>query len=184
MLLVGALGSSACIWWMSSIDNFTPKEDLSVMLAAWGGFVGLFPPVFLTDEVEVLDPRDGIYGGALAVVCLVIPLVLVPSITHTAVSEFTDRAVDAQRQNLREDRPVVREVAAALADDYRQRGATPAEAQELAGVALGASVKIQSAARGVSHGLRFLSLTMAVFGGVIALLRWLAPSPTIHPVTR
>jgi MFS family permease len=184
LLLVGALGSAACIWWMSSIDNFTPKEDLSLMLAVWGGFVGLFPPVFLTDEVEVLDPRDMLYSGALAVVCLVVPLVLVPMITQTAVSEWTDRAVDVQRQNLREERPAVRDAAAVLADDYRQRGVTPAEAQQLAGVALGASVKLESAARGVSDGLRVLSLTTGALGLVVGLLRWWAPSPAIRTVTR
>jgi MFS family permease len=183
-LLVGALGSAACIWWMSAADNFTSKEELSVMLAVWGGFVGLFPPVFLTDEVEVLDPRDMIYGGALAIVCLVVPLVLVPMTTQTAVSEWTDRAVDVQRQNLREERPAVRDAAAALADDYRQRGATPAEAQQLAGVVLGAYAKLEATARGVSGGLQFLSITMALFGGAVGLLRWLAPSPVIHPVTR
>src|SRR5262245_29761564 len=183
MLLVGALGSSACVWWMSSVDNFTSKEDLSLMLAVWGGFVGLFPPVFLTDEVEVLDQRDMLYAGALSIVCLLVLLVLVPLMTQTAVSEWTDRAVDVQRQNLREERPVVRDAAAALADDYRQRGATPGEAQELAGVVLGASVKLQSTARGVSDGLRFLSITNGILGLVVALLRWLAPSPPLRKVT-
>jgi MFS family permease len=184
MLLVGGVGSAACVWWMSSIDNFTPKEDLSLMLAVWGGFVGLLPPVFLTDEVEVLDPRDLVYAGALAVVCVVLPLVLVPTATQTAVAEWTDRAVDAQRLTLREERPAVRHAAAALADDYHQRGATPGEAQELAGVVLGASVKVESAARGVSGGLRFLSLTTGILGLVVGLLRWWAPSPPLRKVTR
>jgi MFS transporter, DHA2 family, multidrug resistance protein len=184
LLLVGALGSAACVWWMSSTDNFTPKEDLSLMLAVWGGFVGLLPPVFLTDEVEVLDPRDVLYAGALAAVCLVVPLVLVPTATQTAVSEWTDRAVDVQRQNLREERPAVRDAAAAVADDYRQRGATPAEAQQLAGVALGASVKLESTARGVSGGLRFLSLTTGALGLAIGLVRWLAPGQPMRMVTR
>jgi MFS family permease len=183
LLLVGAIGSSTCVWWMSSVDNFTPKEDLSLMLAVWGGFVGLLPPVFLTDEVEVLDPRDLLYGGALAAVCLVVPLVLVPTATQTAVSEWTDRAADAQRQSLREERPAVRDAAAAVADDYRQRGATPGEAQQLAGVVLGASAKVESAARGVSDGLRFLSLTTGIFGLVVGLLRWLAPSPPVRTIT-
>ncbi len=183
LLFAAALGSSACVWWMSSIDNFTSKEDLSLMLAVWGGFVGLFPPVFLTDEVEVIDPRDMLYAGGLAIVCLVIPLVLVPSATQTAVSEWTDRAVDVQRQNLREERPAVRDAAAEIADDYRQRGATPAEAQQLAGVVLGASVKLESTARGLSGGLRFLSLTTGVLGLVLGLLRWLAPSPPLRRVT-
>src|SRR5262245_35374869 len=155
-LLLGALGSAACVWWMSSVDNFTSKGELSLMLAVWGGFVGLFPPVFLTDEVEVLDPRDMLYGGALAIVCLVVPLVLVPTMTQTAVSEWTDRALDVQRQNLRPERPAVQDAATAVPDDYWQRWSTPAEAQQHAGVALGASVKLESTARGVSDGLRFL----------------------------
>ena len=54
------------------IDNFTPREELSLMLAVWGGFVGFFPPVFLTDEVEVLDPRNAVYGGGLGIMCLII----------------------------------------------------------------------------------------------------------------
>jgi hypothetical protein len=33
LLLVGAVGSAGCVWWMSAIDNFTPKVDLSLMLA-------------------------------------------------------------------------------------------------------------------------------------------------------
>ncbi|MDB5309302.1 MAG: putative transrane efflux protein [Gemmataceae bacterium] len=183
-LFVGALGSSACVWWMSSVDNFTSKEDLSLMLAVWGGFVGLLPPVFLTDEVEVLDPRDALYVGALAIVCLVIPLILVPTLAQTTVSEWTDRAEDAQRQNLREERPAVRDAAAAVADDYRQRGATPAEAQELAGVALGAYVKVESAARGVQSGLRFLSLVTGGLGLAVGLVRWLAPGIPLRKVTR
>jgi hypothetical protein len=184
MLLIGALGSSACIWWLSSVDNFTSKEDLSLMLAVWGVFIGLLPPVFLTDEVEVLDSRDVLYAGALGVVCLIVPLVLVPTTTQTAVSEWTDRAVDVQRQNLREERPVVRDTAAAVADDYRQRGASPAEAQQLAGVVLGAYVKLESTARGVSDGLRFLSLTTGTLGLVIGLLRWIVPSQPLRTVTR
>jgi MFS transporter, DHA2 family, multidrug resistance protein len=184
MLLVGALGSAACIWWLSSADNFTSKEDLSLRLAVWGGFVGLLQPVFLTDEVEVLDPRDLLYAGALAVVCIVIPLVLVPTATQTAVAEWTDRAFDVQRLTLREDRPPVRDAAVALADDYRQRGVSPGDAQELAGVALGAAVKLQSTARGVSGGLRFLSLTIGGLGLVVGLLRWLAPSLPLRMVTR
>jgi MFS transporter, DHA2 family, multidrug resistance protein len=184
LLLVGALGSSAYIWCLSSVDNFTPKEDLSLMVAVWGGFLGLLPPVFLTDEVEVLDPRDLVYAGALAVVCVVVPLVLVPTATQTVVSEWTDHAVDAQRLSLREERPAAQDAAAALADDYRQRGATAGEAQELAGVVLGASVKLESTARGVSGGLRFLSVTTGLLGLVVGLLRWWAPSPPLRMVTR
>jgi drug/metabolite transporter superfamily protein YnfA len=54
-LVVGVVGTAACVWWLSSVDNFTPKEHLILMLACWGAFLGLVPPVFLTDEIEGLD---------------------------------------------------------------------------------------------------------------------------------
>src|SRR5262249_12674628 len=38
LLLAAALGSSVCVWWMSSVDNFTSKGELALMLAVWGGF--------------------------------------------------------------------------------------------------------------------------------------------------
>ena len=61
-LLVGVVGGAASLWWLSSLDNFTAKEWIAAMLACWGAFLGLFPPVFLTDEIEGLDPRDALYG--------------------------------------------------------------------------------------------------------------------------
>jgi hypothetical protein len=183
-LLVGSVGSSVCIWWMSSADNFTSKAELSLMLAVWGAFIGLFPPVFLADEVETLDQRDALYAGGLAIVCLVIPIVLVPSMAQTTVAVWTDRAIEAQRQNLREERPSVRDAAAAVADDYMQRGATPAEAQQYAAVVLAATVKLEAAAHGVRSGLRFLSLITGVLGCVIGLLRLLAPAAPLRTISR
>src|SRR5262245_54146337 len=59
----------------------------------------------VSDEVGAEpDPRDALYAGGLSIVCLVIPLLMVPLLTQTIVSEWTDRAVEAQRHNLREER--------------------------------------------------------------------------------
>lgn len=77
----------------------------------------------------------------------------------------------------------MREAATVIADDYRQRGATPAEAQQYAGVVLGASVKSQSAAHGVRSGLRFLSLTTGVLGLIIGSIRLLAPGRPVRTIT-
>src|SRR5262249_36091226 len=63
-LVVGVVGTAACTWWLSSLDNFTPKEHVALILACWGAFLGLIPPVFLTDEIEGVSPRDGLYAGA------------------------------------------------------------------------------------------------------------------------
>ena len=64
-------------------------------------FVGLLPPVFLQDEVEELDPRDKQFASVLAVICLIVPIVVVPTMTSTVVSEWADRGADAQAFRLR-----------------------------------------------------------------------------------
>ena len=96
----------------------------------------------------------------------------IPSIT--AGHELTDETLK---------RPAVRDAAAVVADDYRQRGATPRRPATRRR-ALGASVKLESTARGVSGGLRFLSLTTGVLGLVVGLFRWWAPGPPLRRVTR
>src|SRR5262249_45536641 len=121
-LFVGVVGCAACLWWMSYADNFTSKSQVALMIGIWGLFVGLFPPAFLQDEVEGLDRRDSLYGGAVAVVFLIVPIVVIPTMTGTVVSAWADRAADAQRLNLRENDPALQDSSARIADYYRQRG--------------------------------------------------------------
>jgi hypothetical protein len=138
--------------------------------------------VFLTDEVEGLDPKDALYAGALAIVCLVTTLLIVPIVTSTTISAWSDRALDSQRLNLREDRAPVREAGARLADAYRQRGVSGPDQGALTGAVLGASVKAESVARGIQDGLKFLSLVMLGLGLPLTILLLLlaaeaAPDP-------
>jgi MFS family permease len=174
-LLVGVVGSASAIWWLSGIDNFTPKGHVALGLACWGLFLGLFPPVFLTDEVEAVERQDMIYGGAVAVVFLVLPLLIVPIATSTAISTWTDRALDSERLNIREERVAVHEAQAAVADDYRQRGVAGPELASMTGTTLGTFVHIESVARGFQDGLKFLSITMLGIGLPLAALRAVTP---------
>ena len=104
-----------------------------------------------------------------------LPLPVVPIATGTAVSAWTDRALDSQRLNLREERVAVREAQARVADDYRQRGVAGPELSAMTGTALGAFAKAESVARGFQDGLEFLSLTMLGIGLPLAALRFFAP---------
>ena len=92
-LFVGVLGSSACLWWLSYLDNFTAKEHTALVLACWGAFIGLFPPVFLCDEVEGVSPKDMLYAGSLAAVGLIVPLLTLPTMTGTVIKAWSDRAL-------------------------------------------------------------------------------------------
>ncbi|MBV8267148.1 MAG: MFS transporter, partial [Planctomycetaceae bacterium] len=169
-LIVGMLGSAACVWWLSSIDNFTAKGRVAAMLACWGTFLGLIPPVFLTDEIEGLDPKDMLYAGALGIVGLVVPILTVPTATGTMVRAWSDRALDVYRLNLREDRPAVGEASSRVADYFRQRGLSgPALQQETSRV-LGGFATVESIAHGFRSGLRFLSLMMLGIGLTVAIL--------------
>jgi hypothetical protein len=173
-LLVGVVGTAACTWWLSSVDNFTPKEHVALMLACWGAFLGLIPPVFLTDEIEGLNPRDALYALTLSVVGLVTPIITVPTATGTVLKAWSDRAADTYRLNLSSNRPAVPEAGGRVADYYRQRGLSgPALQQETATV-LGGYAKVESIAVGFRWGLRFLSLMMLALGLAVALLLWRA----------
>jgi MFS family permease len=171
-LVVGMAGAAACVWWLSSLDNFTPKEHVALILACCGAFLGLIPPAFLIDEIEGLNPKDFLYAGALAALGLVVPIITVPTMTGTMIKAWSDRAEDSYRQNLGTNRPAVSEAAARIAAYYQQRGLSgPALQQETATV-LGGFVKLESTAFGFRMGLRFLSLTMLVLGLSVAALLW------------
>ncbi len=169
-LLIGVVGCAGCLWWMSSVDNFTGKGEVAFMICCWGLFVGLFPPAFLQDEVEGLDRRDFLYGGALAVVALIVPMVVIPTMTSTIVSAWTDRAFDAQRMNLQENRPEVEAASARIADYYRQHGVEAPDLPRMTSTVLGAFVKEEAVAHGIQSGLRFLSLTVGSIGLLVTAL--------------
>ena len=179
---VGVVGTAGCVWWLSSIDNFTPKAHIAAILALWGLFLGLLPPVFLTDEVEGPDPKDAAYAGGLSIVCLVTTLLVVPTVTSTTISAWSDRALDSQRLNLRENRPAVAQAASRLVDDYRLRGLGGPEAQQETARTLGGFAAAESVAHGFRSGLRLLSVLLLTFGLTVASLlaraaRGLRPPP-------
>jgi MFS family permease len=168
-LIIGMIGSAASVWWLSSIDNFTPKEHVPVMLACWGAFVGLIPPVFLTDEIEGVDPKDMLYAGAIGIVGLVVPIITVPTATGTVIKTWSDRALDVYRHNLRENRPAVELASARIADHFHQRGLSGAALQQETSRILGGFVTLESIAHGFRSGLRFLSLMMLTIGLAVAV---------------
>src|SRR5262249_5360565 len=149
------------------------------MVGCWGVFVGLFPPAFLQDEVEGLDRRDSSYGGALAIVVIVVALVVIPSMTSTIVSAWTDRALDAERLNLEPNRPEVEESAARVAAYYQQRGLLGAESSQMASTVLGGFVRAEAVAHGIQSGLRFLSLIVGGIGLIVTIL--LTRSDAVKP---
>ncbi len=176
-LLIGVVGCAGCLWWMSYVDNFTSKGEVALMIGCWGLFLGLFPPVFLQDEVEGLDRRDSLYAGALAVVALIVPIVIIPTMTGTIVSAWSDRAFDAQRMNLRENSPEVEAASARIADYYSQHGVEAPDLPRMTSTVLGALVKEQAAAHGIQSGLSFLSLIVGSIGLLITGLLMRSRTP-------
>jgi MFS family permease len=171
-LVVGVAGIAACEWWLSSLDDVTPKEHLALMLACWAAFLGLIPPAFLTDEIEGLNPKDFLYAGALAVVGLVVPILTIPTATGTVVKAWSDRALDTYRLNLSTNRPAVSEAGARVANYYQQRGLSGPTLQQETGTVLGTFAVAESVAFGFREGLRFLSLMTLGLGLTVAVLLW------------
>jgi hypothetical protein len=173
-LVVGVVGTAACTWWLSSVDNFTPKDHVALMLSCWGAFLGLLPPAFLTDEIEGLNPRDALYALTLSVVGLVTPIITVPTATGTMIKAWSDRAADTYRLNLSTNRPPVSEAAERVGEYYRQRGLSGPALQQETGTVLGTFATVESVAVGFQWGLRFLSLMMLALGLPVAVLLWRA----------
>jgi hypothetical protein len=136
--------------------------------------LGLIPPVFLTDEIEGLNPRDTLYALTLSVVGLITPIITVPTATGTMIKASSDAALDTYRLNLSSNRPAVPEAAAQVAEYYRQRGLSGPELQQETGTVLGTFATAESVAVGFQWGLRFLSLMMLTLGLPVALLLWRA----------
>jgi len=173
-LSVGMVGTAACAWWLSSLDNFTSKEQVALILACWGAFLGLIPPVFLTDEIEGLNPKDFLYAGALAVVGLVVPILTVPTATGTVIKAASDAALDTYRLNLSTNRPAVSEARDRIADYFQQRGLSGPDLEQQTATILGGFAKVESVAFGLRWGLRFLSLMMLGIGLTVSFLLWRA----------
>jgi MFS family permease len=180
-LIVGVVGTAACTWWLSSMDNFTPKEHIALNLTCWGAFLGLLPPAFLSDEVEALNPKDALYALTLSVVGLITPIIMVPTMTGTVIKVWSDRALDTYRLNLSGNRPAVPQAADRIGQYYRQRGLGGPAARHETSTVLGGFATLESDAVGFQSGLRFLSLMMLTLGLTAALLLWRAARHLVAP---
>jgi hypothetical protein len=134
----------------------------------------MFPPAFLTDEIEGLNPKDSLYAGTLGIVGLVVSLLTVPVATGTMVKAWSDRAEDTYRLNLSSNRPAVPKAADCVGEYYWQRGLSGRAVQQETRTVLGTFATLESNAVGFQWGLRFLSLMMLTLGLTVALLLWRA----------
>ncbi len=168
-LLTGVLGTAAAIWWLAAIDLGTDRRQLAIGVGVWGFFLGMLPASFLIDEVEGIERRDMPYAGLLAVVALVVPLVIVPSVMSSAVNSGADAAYAVQRRSVRAERPPVVDTLARATDRFAVRGDPPPTSAAGAVVTVAALVKLRSAATGVQSALATLAIFCASLGGVTAL---------------
>ena len=111
-----------------------------------------------------------LYAGAIGIIGLVVPIITVPIATGTVIKEWSDRALDVYRLNLRENRPAVELASARVADYFHQRGLSGAALQQETSMVLGGFATLESVAHGFRSGLRFLSLMMLGIGLPVATL--------------
>ena len=154
-LLVGVVGCAGCLWWMSSVDNFTQQGAGGPDDRLLGAVCRAVPSRLPARRSRRAGSPGLLYGGALAVVFLVVPIVVIPTMTSTIVSAWTDRAADAQRLNLPQNRPEVEAASARIADYYRQRGVLGLALSQAASTVLGKRVEGDAISEGIQAGLRF-----------------------------
>lgn len=174
-LLAGVLGASACVLWLSTTGLATSNHALANIIAVWGACVGTIPASFLIDEVETLDKADMPSAAAFAIVVLATPLILVPSLMGTAVSEGRVAAYETQRELVRPERPVVAETLARGMDRFSRLGLDEKQTAVLSDGTLGAIVELECATMGLQSGLRLLALLTGVLGACVAIPLLLFP---------
>ena len=180
-LLVGVVGCAACLWWMSSVDNFTSKGQVAWMIGCWGLFVGLFPPAFLQDEVEGLDRRDFLVCGGAR--------------DRRPGRSDRDHSDHDQHDRFRLERSGLGIAAAESAPEPAgSRGSPPpgsptttastasasSDLSQMTSTVLGGFAKVEAAAHGIQSGLRFLSLIVGGIGLLVTAL--LAQSAAQNPL--
>ena len=182
-LVIGGTGTSASVLWLSQIDLATPGYHISLVLTIWGFFLGMLPASFLIDEVECMRKEDMPVAGAFAIVCLAAPLIIIPALMSTAVSDGSDFAFEAQRRNIRSGRPVVGATLERSAILLINKGFDEEQAAALSLGAVGAMVKLQSTAMGIQGGLRMLGLATGFLGAIVSLILLWMPGDRVIRVT-
>jgi MFS family permease len=182
-LVIGGTGTSASVLWLSQIDLATPGYHLSLVLTIWAFFLGMLPASFLIDEVECMRKEDMPVAGAFAIVCLAAPLIIIPALMSTAVSNGSDDAFEAQRRNIRSGRPVVGATLERSAILLTNKGFDAEQSAALSLGAVGAMVKLQSTAMGIQGGLRMLGLATGFLGAIVSLILLWMPGDRIIRVT-
>ncbi len=110
-----------------------------------------------------------LYAGAIGIIGLVVPIITVPIVTATVIKEWSDRALDVYRLNLRENRPAVELASSRVANYFHQRGLSGSALQQETSTVLGGCATLESVAYGFRGGLRFLSLMMLGIGLAVAI---------------
>ena len=182
-LLAGVLGAAGCVLWLSATGLATSNHQLATIMAAWGACVGTIPASFLIDEVETLDKADMPAAAAFAIIVLATPLILVPSLMGTAVSEGRVAAYDLERELIRPERPVVVETLARGVERFSRLGLDEVQTPALAAGMVGALVELESASMGVQAGLRLLALLSGVLGVLVAVPLMLFPGKRLKSIT-
>ena len=143
----------------------------------------MLPASFLIDEVECMRKEDMPVAGAFAIVCLAAPLIIIPALMSTAVSDGSDFAFEAQRRNIRSGRPVVGATLERSAILLINKGFDEEQAAALSLGAVGAMVKLQSTAMGIQGGLRMLGLATGFLGAIVSLILLWMPGDRVIRVT-
>ncbi len=108
-------------------------------------------------------------NAILGIIGLVVPIITVPTATGRVLKAWSDRALDVYPLNLRENRPVVEQSLARIADHFRQRGLSGAALQQELSRLLGIVATLESIAHDFRSGLRFLRPMMLVIGLLAAV---------------
>ena len=151
-------------------EAIAAHRDLSALFQELAGRLHLVVQFDALALVLHAAGKDFLYGGALAAATLILSFILIPSLTTTTIAAWTDRSLEMERMNVRENRPEVQEASLRIADYYQQHGIAGTELAQMASTVLGSFARSEAVAQGIQRGLQFLSLLVAGIGLPVVVL--------------
>ena len=168
-LFLGLMVMALATWWLSFVDLYTSKYWIALLMAAWGGGLGLALVPATMHVFDGLTLEQALSAAGIYNINRFLPAFVVAATLGILLSRNTDAEMDRMRLRIAPNRPEVSQTIHHLQRDFtRHSGRTDAQDQQ-AHAALGKWVQANARAFAMQTILKYLALC-TVLGPLLLLL--------------
>jgi EmrB/QacA subfamily drug resistance transporter len=174
-LILGLATMTVGTWLLSSLDLFTDKRWLAVVVAFWAFGAGLVASPVICIPLEGLDPQQVASSASIKNLFRVLPSFVGGGVISILIERRTDARFDSMRQLLTPNRPPTLDVYRGLADYFTLHGASPGDAAARARGTILQFLRENATVYADQAAFQYLALLPALGVALAFLLRRIAP---------